>query len=172
MKVINFDAFLEVSPCWTRRPWVEEGTGHLLGWSACPALCTEQGCTAVAVKLQTSGMSLVVCTVGFRHPIFTLDGVRCFPHIYRAIFGKLGGSSRTGDSGSRSFPSSTTDCTKVSMQLVLCSTASALPFGSCHSAVEDWNCSAALCQAEVAALALKETLLKWLLSCAWPCAFI
>lgn len=82
MKVLNFDAFLELSPFWARKPWVVEGTRHLVGWSTCPALCTGQTCGCGSCKtLNIWYLSLVLFTVGFGHPSITMESEVFHVHV-------------------------------------------------------------------------------------------
>jgi len=106
-------------------------------------------------------VSLILLTGEFGHPIFMLDGVRCFPHTCRPILGKLEGSSWPGDSSSQRFPGCSTGCTKAGVQLGAAQRGLGIPFGflsSCRrgsallsSPLPAQSC----CRAEVAALASK-----------------
>lgn len=120
---------------------------------------------------------LVLFTVGFGHPIFTLDGVRCFPHTNGAVLGNLGSSSWSGDSNSQSFSGSTTNSTQVSTQL---GAARHWPWHSFLVLVyllwrigvaQQLFASAVLLPGRGRSPGIK-TLLTWLLRCMWLCAFI
>ena len=152
MKVINLDAFLEVSPRWTRKPWVEEGTRHLLGWSACPALCTEQGWIAATVKLQTSGVCHSFSLLGSLDTQYSCWMESDVFHIHAGPFWEnlraVHGQETAAPSASLAAPPV---APRPACSWALRSVAWAFPLGSCLPAAAVRHCSAALCQHSPAA---------------------
>lgn len=107
-------------------------------------------------------VSIILFTVRFGHSVFMLDGVRCFPHTYRAILGKLGGQFMDRRQRLSELPQLYHRLHQSQRAAGRCAAwLRCTPVGSWLFAVEDWDCSAALCQArsccqaEVVALASK-----------------